>query len=66
MFTDIHDLLLGAQCVLVLLWSIPDDALEIFYHTFYKSLQKGNQVAAAVSNGMKALGRSKRFVHIFD
>ena len=52
----------GAQCVLVLLWSVPDEALEIFYQTFYKSLENGNQVAGAVSEGMKALGRNKRFV----
>ncbi|KAK2184691.1 hypothetical protein NP493_256g01011 [Ridgeia piscesae] len=54
----------GAQCVLVLLWSVPDEALEIFYKTFYKSLENGNQVAGAVSEGMKALGRSKRFDNI--
>ncbi len=52
----------GARCVLSLLWPIPTAALDKFYFHFYTSLDAGQQVASAVTAAMHQLKDDNRLV----
>ena len=55
-------LVAGAQCVVSMLWAVPNKALDKFYYNFYSCLQKGNYVTTAVTYATTCLRKDDRYV----
>ncbi|XP_052790745.1 tetratricopeptide repeat protein 28-like isoform X2 [Mya arenaria] len=51
----------GAQCVLTVMWPLPDACNEKFFHSFYMALQAGNLVTTALISAIAALRDDDRF-----
>ena len=51
---------IGAQCVLTLLWPVPNPVLDKFYHHFYTSFKDGKHVTQAVQSAVSAIKQDDR------
>ncbi|XP_074655351.1 uncharacterized protein LOC141908946 isoform X2 [Tubulanus polymorphus] len=56
----------GAQCVLYFLWPLSVDALDKFYYHFYRAMEHGCLVTAAVNSAVTELSRDDRFASIHN
>lgn len=54
--------LIGAQCVLVSMWTLPNIAMEKFYYHFYTTLNEGALVTDALGAGIRGLRADERYV----
>ena len=50
----------GAQCVMVTAWQVPDLAAEKFFHNFYLGLQTGAMVTEAARQAQEILRKDER------
>ena len=53
----------GAQCVLVSLWPVPDQAVKLTMKALYSSLLQGARVSRALSEAMVTVQNTKHFQH---
>ena len=53
----------GAQCVLVPLWPVPEQALKLFMNAFYMALLRGSCTSRALKYAMRIMQESKRYAH---
>jgi CHAT domain-containing protein len=53
----------GAQCVLVSLWPVPEQAVKLTMKALYSSLLQGARVSRALSEAMVTVQNTKHFQH---
>jgi CHAT domain-containing protein len=53
----------GAQCVLVSLWPVPDQAIKLTMKALYSSLLQGSRVSRALAEAMMTVQNTKHFQH---
>jgi tetratricopeptide (TPR) repeat protein/CHAT domain-containing protein len=53
----------GAQCVLVPLWPVPEQALKLFMNAFYRALLQGSYTSRALKYAMRIMQESRRYAH---
>ena len=53
----------GAQCVLVSLWPVPDQAVKLTMKALYSSLLQGARVSRALAEAMITVQNTKHFQH---
>ena len=55
----------GAQCVVTMMWSLPNKAMDKFYYHFYKCLQQGNYVTGAVTLASRMIRKDDRLLSCY-
>ena len=53
----------GAQCVLVSLWPVPEQAVKLTMKALYSSLLQGSRVSRALAEAMVTVQNTKHFQH---
>lgn len=52
----------GAQCVVSMMWALPNKTLDKFYFHFYKNLQQGSYVTVALAEASRAIKKDDRYI----